>query len=152
MPGIEFRRADAGDYPAAAALRQEMALEMGSDFDAIAADWRAKFTAYFSAKQSAGLAQLFLALDNSEPVGCATISILDDYRNAAFDIRTAHINAVFVRAAYRRRGIARELMRMALDWAREAGCTRVRLRASDDGRPLYEALGFRSGREMELRF
>jgi hypothetical protein len=41
-------------------------------------------------------------------------------------------------------------MEMLIAWARERGCTRVRLRASDDGRLLYQTLGFAAGREMEL--
>ena len=147
---IECRAARAGEYPAAAALRQEMALEMGNDFDAKSKNWRTKFCAYFSGKQSVGTAQLFLAYDGDTPVGCVTISIVDDYRRYCFDTPAAHVNAVFVRPAYRRRGIARELMQLAINWARERGCTRVRLRSSDDGRFLYDHLGFREGREMEL--
>lgn len=123
---------------------------MGGDFDALAPDWRAKFCQYFGGKQAAGNAQLFLAFDTGQPVGCATISIVDDYRNFVFNMPAAHVNAVYVKPAYRRRGIARRLMEMAVEWARERSCTRVRLRASDDGRLLYQTLGFAPGREMEL--
>jgi GNAT superfamily N-acetyltransferase len=150
LSAIEYRAARFDEFPLAAALRQEMSLEMGGDFDALAPDWRAKFCQYFGGKQAAGNAQLFLAFDAGAPVGCATISILDDYRNFVFNQRAAHVNAVFVKPAYRRRGIARRLMEMLIAWARERGCTRVRLRASDDGRLLYQALGFAAGREMEL--
>lgn len=125
---------------------------MGGDFDALAPGWRAKFCQYFGGKQAAGNAQLFLAFDTGQAVGCATISILDDYRNFVFNQRAAHVNAVFVKPAYRRRGIARRLMELAVAWARERGCTRVRLRASDEGRLLYQTLGFAAGREMELSF
>ena len=125
---------------------------MGGDFDALAPGWRAKFCQYFGGKQAAGNAQLFLAFDTGQAVGCATISILDDYRNFVFNQRAAHVNAVFVKPAYRRRGIARRLMELAVAWARERGCRRVRLRASDEGRLLYQTLGFAAGREMELSF
>lgn len=147
---IECRAGRAGDFPAAAQLRQEMALEMGGDFDALARDWRAKFCAYFGGKQSTGSAQLFMAYDGETPVGCATISIADDYRRYCFDMPVAHVNAVYVRVEYRRRGIATTLMQLAIGWARERGCVRVRLRASEDGRFLYRQIGFRDGREMEL--
>lgn len=147
---IECRAAGADEYPAAAELRQAMALEMGGDFDAMARDWRTRFCAYFGGKQSGGSAQLFLAFDGETPIGCATISIADEYRRYCFGTASAHVNAVYVKPAYRRRGIAGRLMQLAIAWARERGCTRVRLRASEDGRFLYEHLGFREGREMEL--
>ncbi len=149
---IECRAARFAEFPIAAALRAEMALEMGDDFDARAADWRMKFCQYFRGKRGSGDAELFLAFDNGEPVGSVIVSVLDDYRRFVFNMSTAFINAVYVKPSHRRRGIARELMRMAIAWAAERGCVRVRLRTSDEGRALYTALGFAQGREMELRF
>lgn len=151
MPSaIECRACGADKYPAAAHLRQEMALELGSDFDAIASDWRAKFCAYFGGKQAAGNAQLFLAYDGAEPIGCAIVSILEHYRRYVFGTENAYVNAVYVRPQYRRRGIAKRLMELVIAWSRERGCAGVRLRASDEGRFLYEHIGFREGREMEF--
>lgn len=147
---LECRAGRGDEFPAAAQLRQEMALEMGGDFDAMASDWRTKFCAFFGGKQATRQGQLFLAFDGDEPVGCATVTIADDYRRYCFGAVNAHVNAVYVKPEYRRRGLAARLMRLALDWARERGCKRVRLRASDEGRFLYEALGFRAGREMEI--
>lgn len=147
---IECRAGEMEDFPAAAELRYEMAREMGDDFDALSEGWRPKFCAFFGGKQASGNAQLFVACDGEEIIGCAIVTVPDEYRRACFGIVNAHVNAVFVRPAYRGRGIAKTLMEMAIAWARERGCTRMRLRASDDGRKLYERLGFHSGREMEL--
>lgn len=147
---IECRAAGANEYPAAADLRQAMALEMGGGFDAMARDWRTKFCAYFGGKQSAGNAQLLLAFDGETPIGCVTVSLAEDYRRYCFGTLSAYVNAVYVKPAYRRRGIARRLMQLAIAWARERGCTRLRLRASEEGRFLYEELGLREGREMEM--
>lgn len=147
---VECRAARADEHPAVAQLRGEMALEMGSDFDAMAADWRTKFCAYFGGKQAAGTAQLFLAYEGEQPIGCAVVSILEHYRRYVFGTENAYVNAVYVRPEYRRRGIAAKLMQLAIAWSRERGCKSVRLRASDEGRFLYEALGFRAGREMEF--
>lgn len=148
--GIECRAAGADEFFIVAELRGEMAREMDSDFDALSSGWRPKFAAYFGGKQAGGNAQAFLAYEGGTAIGCAIVSIPDEYRRAVFGIRNAHVNAVFVRPAFRRRGIARRLMRLAIAWAREHDCGRVRLRASDEGRSLYEGLGFRAGREMEL--
>jgi GNAT superfamily N-acetyltransferase len=138
------------EFALAAALRQEMAKEMGDDFDARSPEWRTKFANYFSEKQRAGNAQLVIAFDGEEAIGCAVVSVLDDYRRFALSTSSAFVNAVYVKPAHRRRGIARRLMEMVLAWARERGCVRVRLRSSDQGQALYEAIGFKAGREMEL--
>jgi GNAT superfamily N-acetyltransferase len=53
----------------------------------------------------------------------------------------AHVVNVYTEPAHRHRGLARELMRTILDWC-EQHCVVVTLAASDEGRPLYESLGF----------
>jgi GNAT superfamily N-acetyltransferase len=55
------------------------------------------------------------------------------------------IGNVVVRADYRRRGLAKLLMRATLDWLREQGVQSVLLDATEDGRPLYASLGFVPG-------
>jgi GNAT superfamily N-acetyltransferase len=55
---------------------------------------------------------------------------------------------VYTEPGYRRLGIARALMRALLDWSVAAGYGRVVLHASDAGRELYAALGFRPTNEM----
>jgi GNAT superfamily N-acetyltransferase len=147
---VDCRAAHVEEYTAAARLRQDMAIEMGGNFDAAASDWRERFGAYFAAKQAADTAQLFLAYDGDQAVGCAVISILDEYRRSAFGTLSAYVNAVYVRPAYRRRGVAKRLMMLAISWAIDHKCVRIRLRTSEEGRGLYENLGFRAGREMEL--
>lgn len=56
------------------------------------------------------------------------------------------IGNVIVRADYRRRGLAKKLMRFTLDWLREQGVRSVLLDATEDGRPLYAGLGFVPGK------
>jgi GNAT superfamily N-acetyltransferase len=62
----------------------------------------------------------------------------------------AWIQNVYVVPQFRRRGIARELMRTLIDWCRAQGFQSVSLHASADGRPLYEQLGFEATNEMRL--
>lgn len=62
----------------------------------------------------------------------------------------AYILNVYTRPEARRRGLARALMERAVEAAREAGVTRIWLRASTEGRPLYEAMGFRGGNYLQL--
>jgi GNAT superfamily N-acetyltransferase len=63
----------------------------------------------------------------------------------------AYLPNVYVDDEHRRRGLARRLTETVLAWCRERGMGRVVLHASDEGRSLYESLGFvASPREMRL--
>lgn len=55
---------------------------------------------------------------------------------------------VFTERPWRRRGVAAALMQELLEWCRANGIESVVLHASDEGRPLYEKLGFTSTNEM----
>lgn len=150
QPGLELRPARIEEYPYAAEMRRQMSVEHDGDFDARSADWRARYVEFFSTKQRDGKAQLFLAFEGEKPIGMTIVSFLEHYRSHVFGVRYAYVNSVFVYAEYRRRGIARHLMQMAIGWAREHGCSYVRLRSSEQGRPLYESMGFTPTSEMQL--
>jgi GNAT superfamily N-acetyltransferase len=60
----------------------------------------------------------------------------------------AYLLNVYTEPAHRRRGVARALMDAMLAWCRARGITRFALHASDEGRPLYESLGFIATNEM----
>lgn len=68
---------------------------------------------------------------------------------AVVDVEWIILN-VYTDAAWRRRGIAEELVRACLEWARERGVERIVLHASAEGRKLYEKLGFVQTNEMRL--
>ena len=57
---------------------------------------------------------------------------------------------VYTQPGSRRMGLARRLMETALDWCRSNGVRAVILHASDDGRPLYEKMGFTATNEMRI--
>ena len=55
---------------------------------------------------------------------------------------------VYCEPEHRRRGLARELMAAMLEWCKRERIAKVVLHASQDGRPLYESLGFVPTNEM----
>jgi GNAT superfamily N-acetyltransferase len=65
--------------------------------------------------------------------------------------RRAWIVNVYTEPAFRRRGLARQVLEAILAWCREQGLKAIFLHASDAGRPLYELLGFKPTSEMRLR-
>jgi len=64
--------------------------------------------------------------------------------------RRANILNVYTAREHRRQGLARKLMDTSLEWCRQHGIRAVILHASEQGRPLYQSLGFRSTNEMRL--
>jgi GNAT superfamily N-acetyltransferase len=54
------------------------------------------------------------------------------------------LGMVLTDPAYRRRGLARQLVQSALDYGKEVGLRSIKLDASDEGFSLYESLGFRT--------
>ncbi|MCF2969619.1 GNAT family N-acetyltransferase [Synechococcus sp. Nb3U1] len=61
-----------------------------------------------------------------------------------------YIWGVYVEPDFRRRGIARQLTQLVLEYLHSIGCTRAILHASPSGRPVYEKLGFVTSSEMRL--
>jgi GNAT superfamily N-acetyltransferase len=57
---------------------------------------------------------------------------------------------VYTEREFRRRGLARELMKVVMDWCEENGVGAVVLHASAEGKTLYESLGFEGTNEMRL--
>ena len=56
--------------------------------------------------------------------------------------KRAHLMNVYTNKDYRRQGIARKMVNMLIDDARDRGATEISLDATESGRPLYESLGF----------
>ncbi|MGN6393685.1 MAG: GNAT family N-acetyltransferase [Gemmatimonadales bacterium] len=64
--------------------------------------------------------------------------------------RHAIVVNVYTEPSWRRRGVGEALMRRVLDWAAAEGLDRLVLHASDQGRGLYERLGFVPTNEMRF--
>ena len=93
-----------------------------------------------------------LAYDGITCIGCATMCfmhLMPTYSHPTG--KRAHIMNVYVREAYRRQGIAKEMVNALLLYARQNEITHVSLDATESGRKLYEALGFTGSEEaMEI--
>ena len=57
---------------------------------------------------------------------------------------------MFTDPEHRRRGLARRLVQTIVEWCRKEGMRFLYLHSSDDGRPLYDSMGFKSTNEMRL--
>jgi GNAT superfamily N-acetyltransferase len=61
-----------------------------------------------------------------------------------------YVTNMFTLPAYRRRGLARQLLESLIAHARQVGVRRLFLESSREGQRLYEQFGFRLTRGMEL--
>ena len=84
-----------------------------------------------------------LAMDGSRVIGCASICYM--YIMPTFDHPTgkrAHLMNVYTMKEWQRKGIAKKMVSMLIDEAWNRGVTEISLDATEEGRPLYEKLGF----------
>jgi GNAT superfamily N-acetyltransferase len=148
----DYRAATVRDLPLAVELRARMMEELnGVSPDANGSDWRTRFAEFFRRRIEDGSGVLLLALRGSMPIGVAAVYLPVTHRTEIFLQRAAYVTTVYVEPDSRRTGVASQLMRLAMQWAKERGCVVVRLRPSSIGKPLYDSLGFEPSGELELR-
>lgn len=108
-----------------------------------ASDFEGEFTRLSEEFFRSGDQTTVLAFDGERTVGCATIcyiTVMPTFDHPSG--KRAHIMNVYTNADYRRQGIARQMVTMLLNEARERGVGYVSLDATENGRPLYTSLGF----------
>jgi GNAT superfamily N-acetyltransferase len=76
------------------------------------------------------------------PVSCSVGTKIGD--------RLGIIINVFTEPKWRKKGVAALLLKQIIHWAQAEGLDRIILHASDEGRALYERLGFVASNEMRL--
>jgi GNAT superfamily N-acetyltransferase len=149
---VTIREASVTDIPEIVRLRRAMYEDMNYK-DADALQVMASLTADFLAKAIPdGSFRAWLAHDSNQIIAGGAV-IITPWPSHPYDLecRRATILNVYTDPNYRRRGIARQLMQTMIDWCRQEGFARVTLHASDDGRHLYETLGFEPSNEMRLK-
>ena len=131
-------------------LRLALARDANEQIDDIEG-WAERFVRFFRDRQMRGESQAFVIFREGEIVAMAIASLVRDYRAHALREQSGYINALYVRPEYRRRSLASELVRAAISWLANNGCSIARLRPSKESAALYRALGFRASSELELR-
>lgn len=138
---MEYRIAAKDDIDILMAVRLEMLRKVNdlSDDYQFSNELIEKSRNYFSE----GKQTTVLAIQDSIVIGCASISYIEIMPTYSHPTgKRAHLMNVYTRADYRRKGIARKLVRMLIKEAKEKGVTEISLDSTDLGRELYESLGF----------
>ena len=94
----------------------------------------------------------WLAVDSTHNVAAGGGILISSWPAGPRDARTqrAVILNVYAEPEFRRKGLARQLMLLMIQWLKDQGFSSVALHASEAGRHLYETLGFQQNNEMRL--
>lgn len=147
--GLQPRRLELADLQMICAHRETMFLEAGG----VPADLQVMtehFRPWLQPRLADGRYYGFALLDNGNPVAAIGLMNIDWPPHPAHpdqDLRGYVLN-VFVEPAYRRRGLASALMRLAEAEFTQRGLSFAVLHATQVGRPVYEALGWAATAEM----
>jgi GNAT superfamily N-acetyltransferase len=154
--GVLVRPARQSDVDVMVAFRVRMFQEMGWTDESRFRAFVPAATAHLHEGFSAGTCNGFIA-EKTGPEGdravIGTVALV--WQHVAPTVRNvegrmAYILGMYVVPEWRRRGIARALMTAAVACATEKRAPLITLHASDEGRVLYEQLGFASAPEMRL--
>jgi GNAT superfamily N-acetyltransferase len=146
---MHIRPATAGDLETIIGHRVAMFRDIGYSEEVLARVEIVSQDLLRPALEDGSYYSLLAEIEDNGVVGGAGVLILPW---PGYQSRRAWIQNVYVLPAFRRRGIAREMMQRLLAWCRAEGLDSVSLHASDEGYPLYVELGFVPTNEMWLKF
>ena len=138
-----LRRCTVGDAAELTRLRGLMHAAMGAD--PTAEGWARACEAAFARRlaERDRFAAFVVELDG-RPVSSG-VGWLEEHlpQPGTLDGRRGHLASMSTEPAQRRRGHARSVLAALMQWFAELGVPRFDLRATEDGRSLYESFGFR---------
>ena len=147
---IVYRRLTAEDLDTFIEMRIRQLREEGAKEDI---DLSPALKDYYQRHMTDGTFLSWLAVDGERIVGTSGMSIVE--KPPYFGCPSGEIgllSSMFTEKAYRRQGIARELLSRVVNEAREKGCGVVQITASDMGVLLYTDFGFKKNPNfMQLR-
>lgn len=146
------RRATIDDVALITQQRIAMFHSMNFTDDAALARMDEPFRMWLTNKMTAGLYHGWFIESAGEVVAGAGLW-LNEWIPHPYDARTirGYILNVYTVPAHRKHGLAKRLVAQILDYCRERDIHVVALHASDEGRHVYESLGFASSNEMRIR-
>jgi GNAT superfamily N-acetyltransferase len=149
---FEFRPGKIDDAEIVIAHRRAMFFEMGYHDQVVLDAMVVAFRPWLLRKMEEGEYLTWLAVRADGSVAAGLGLWLMDWppHMVGPGSRRGNILNVYTNPDSRRLGLARRLMELALEWCRVNRIRAVILHSSNEGRPLYEKLGFRATNEMRL--
>ncbi len=147
---ILIRQATAADVEQIVTHRRRMFEDMGNTDSEGLSRMVATFRPWLIDHMQRNVYHSWLACTQSGTVVAGSDVWLIDWPAGQFDVSMyrGYILNVYTDPAYRRRGLARQLVQACTDWCYANNVHIVTLHASDEGRKVYEGLGFTPTNEM----
>lgn len=91
----------------------------------------------------------YVALVDGEEAGCGAACFTDELPSPDNPSgRCAYLMNIYVREAFRNRGVAHQVVVRLIDEATERGCGKIYLETTSEARPVYTSSGFRDMPDM----
>ena len=147
---ITIRQATMSDIDQIVTHRRRMFEDMGNKDTGALSRMEAAFRPWLIDHIRREVYRSWLACTDDNKVVAGTDVWLMDFPPGQFDISLyrGYILNVYTHPDYRRRGLARQLVQCCTDWCYANDVQIVTLHASDEGRKVYEGLGFTPTNEM----
>lgn len=146
------RRATIDDIAIITKHRRAMFQDMGSGTRESLDAMDLKFTPWIARKLASGNYLGWFIINPQNDVVASAGLWLIDWPPGPLDQseHRGYIYNVYTQPDYRQRGLARKLVKIVIKHCRENKIKIVALHASEQGRKLYESLGFKQTNEMRL--
>jgi ribosomal protein S18 acetylase RimI-like enzyme len=151
MSELAARRATSADVPSLTALRWDMCYEQGVANPADRPTYESALAGFLAEHLRHDDCQIWVVECADGIIANATIwlypmlprpGVLRDWHG--------YVTNVYTRPAYRRRGVARQLMEALAHAAKERGVTQLSLETTPEGESLYRTLGYQPSATLVL--
>ena len=104
---------------------------------------------YYGREVPEGAHLAFIAECDGLEAGCGSICLSRELPSPDNPTgKCAYLMNIYVREAFRERGVAHAVVRRLIEEARKRGCGKIFLETTAEGRGVYESLGFRDLPDM----
>jgi GNAT superfamily N-acetyltransferase len=142
--GIEYIRASLKDAEILTQLRMEFLEEYwGKQDKSLRENLYAKLMVYFKTATVTGTYVSFLARTGKEWVGIGGMVMRQ--QPGGFKIpngKIAYIMNMYTKPGYRKQGVAKHILHLLMEEAKNLDCEALELHATQDGEPVYQKAGF----------
>jgi len=141
---IQFIKASPNDVEALTALRIEFLEDYwGPQEEVLRNKLRTKLMGYFARTISDGTYVCYLAKNEKDWIGIGGMVIRE--QPGGFKIpngKIAYIMNMYTRTAYRKQGVAKQILQLLMEEAKTQACEALELHATQEGEPVYQKAGF----------
>lgn len=148
---ITYRKAVHADMDVILALRMGYMKETHPNLDSGTVEkMRRQIPGYFQEHLNRDII-VYLAEDNGRAAGCVFFVLINKPASPLFITgKTGTLMNVFTLPEYRRQGIAKKLVSMAIEEGKDNDLSYIDLRSTQAGYPLYQSTGFTEDKSIYM--